>query len=66
MSPNGPSLAYRSNESDRFEVFVRPFPTSWQMADLHGRRLPPSWFIDGTEIVLQKRNGADGGIGFNG
>jgi Tol biopolymer transport system component len=28
ISPNGKWLAYQSNETDRFEIYVRPFPGS--------------------------------------
>ena len=39
FSPDGRWLAYESNESGRFEIYVRPFPgTGRPVADLDGRR----------------------------
>ena len=44
FSPDGRWLAYMSNESGRFEVYVRPFPGpggKWQVSTEGGR--PPKW-----------------------
>jgi Tol biopolymer transport system component len=39
FSPDGRWVAYQSNESGRYEVYVTPFSGCWrQMADQHGRR----------------------------
>jgi serine/threonine-protein kinase len=54
FSPNGQWLAYESNESGRFEVYVRPFPG-------HGERVPistqgglePVWSRNGRELFYR-------------
>ena len=38
FSPDGRWLAYESNESGKFEIYVRPFPGPGEVANLHGRR----------------------------
>jgi dipeptidyl aminopeptidase/acylaminoacyl peptidase len=40
FSPDGRWIAYRSNESGSYEIYVRPFPAGgrWQMADFQWRR----------------------------
>ena len=51
FSPNGRYLAYCSNESGRFEVYVRPFPEGegkWQVSQSGGGQ--PRWSRDGTEL----------------
>ncbi len=58
LSPNGRWLAYASNETGRFEVYVRPFP------DVNARRVQvsqsggtePRWARNGRELYY--RNGA--------
>jgi serine/threonine-protein kinase len=58
LSPDGRWLAYASNESGRFEVYVRPFP------DVNARRVQvsqaggtePRWAHSGRELFF--RNGA--------
>ena len=58
LSPNGRWLAYASNETGRFEVYVRPFP------DVNARRVQvsqsggtePRWGHNGRELFY--RNGA--------
>ena len=55
LSPDGRWLAYQSSESGRFEIFVRPFPSSdarVQVSDAGGTE--PIWSRSGT--VLYYRN----------
>ena len=52
VSPDGRWLAYQSNESGQFEVYVRPFPDvatgRWQISTAGGTR--PRWNRDGSEL----------------
>jgi Tol biopolymer transport system component len=51
LSPDGRWIAYVSNESDRFEVYVQPFPATgsrWQVSTAGG--LQPQWRGDGREL----------------
>ncbi len=52
VSPDGRWLAYQSNESGQFEVYVRPFPKvdtgRWQISTLGGTR--PAWARSGREL----------------
>jgi len=52
LSPDGHWMAYESDESGRFEIYVRPFPDveadRWQVSNLGGSR--PLWSHDGTEL----------------
>jgi WD40 repeat protein len=52
ISPDGRWLAYHSNESGQFEVYVRPFPGvdsgRWQVST--GGGLQPVWARDGREL----------------
>ena len=51
FSPNGRYVAYTSNESGRFEVYVQTFPLSdrkWQVSTSGGYE--PRWRADGREI----------------
>jgi WD40 repeat protein len=51
FSPDGRFIAYASNESGRFEIYVRPFPMAsgkWQVSDAGGRQ--PRWSADGSEL----------------
>jgi len=53
VSPDGRWLAYASNESGRFEVYVRPFPESggkWQVSVEGGTS--PRWSPDGMELYF--------------
>jgi hypothetical protein len=51
FSPNGAFVAYASNESDRMEVYLRPFPGPGpkRQVSTNGGFLP-SWSRDGREI----------------
>jgi serine/threonine-protein kinase len=54
FSPDGRFLAYASNESGRFEVYVRPFPDlggKWQVSTEGG--LQPLWSRSGREIFYR-------------
>lgn len=51
FSPNGRFVAYTSNESGRFEVYVQTFPLTerkWQVSTAGGTE--PRWRKDGREI----------------
>lgn len=59
LSPDGRWLAYESDESGRFEVYVRPFPNvasgRWQVSQTGGTA--PVWAHSGRELFY--RNGAN-------
>jgi Tol biopolymer transport system component len=58
FSPDGRWLAYQSNESGDFEVYVQPFPTTgekWQVSSNGGGG--PLWRDDGRELLFGN-NGA--------
>ena len=52
VSPDGRWLAYESDESGRFEIYVRPFPAvdagRWQVSNTGGTR--PAWARNGREL----------------
>ena len=51
VSPDGRYIAYQSDESGRFEIWVRPFPQlngRWQVSAAGGTR--PAWAKNGTEL----------------
>ena len=52
LAPNGRWLAYESNESGRYEIYVRPFPNvnsgRWQVSTSGGRT--PVWARSGDEL----------------
>ena len=51
LSPDGRWIAYVSNESGGFEVYVQPFPTTggkWQVSKGGGQQ--PQWRRDGAEL----------------
>src|SRR5262245_8417009 len=51
FSPDGRWLAYASNESGRYEIYVRSFPEAggkWQVSV--GGGLQPRWKLDGREL----------------
>jgi eukaryotic-like serine/threonine-protein kinase len=58
ISADGRWLAYQSNESGQFEVYVRPFPKvdagRWQVSPAGGTR--PVWAHSGRELFYLDRN----------
>jgi Tol biopolymer transport system component len=53
FSPDGRWVAYASNETGRYEVYVQPFPASgakWQVSTSGGRQ--PLWRRDGRELFF--------------
>jgi Tol biopolymer transport system component len=53
FSPDGRWVAYRSDESGRFEIYVRPFPEpsgKWQVSTAGGSQ--PRWGADGKELFF--------------
>jgi Tol biopolymer transport system component/tRNA A-37 threonylcarbamoyl transferase component Bud32 len=60
VSPDGRWLAYESNESGRFEIFVRPYPEvnrgRWQASTTGGTR--PLWAPNGQELLYASPTGA--------
>jgi serine/threonine-protein kinase len=52
FSPNGRYIAYQSNESGRYEIYIRPFPRvdngRWQVSTAGGTR--PVWARNGREL----------------
>ena len=59
LSPDGKWLAYASNESGRFEIFVRPFPNTgsgrWQISTQGG--VAARWSRSGHELYFEGANG---------
>jgi len=58
FSPDGRWIAYQSNESGQFEVYVAPFPgpgRKWQVSLAGG--FDPRWRGDGREIFYLSPNG---------
>ena len=62
VSPDGRWLAYQSNESGRYEIYVRPFPQidagRWQISTNEGTR--PEWSADGSELFYFKEDAGSG------
>jgi serine/threonine-protein kinase len=60
ISPDGRWLAYESNESGQFEVFVRPFPDvdagRWQISTSGGTQ--PLWARTGEELFYLAPGGS--------
>ena len=57
FSPNGRFVAYESNESGDFEVYVKPFPDGeqrWQITTDGGRLA--RWSLDGTELYFLRED----------
>ena len=54
FSPDGRWIAYQSDESGRYEVYVRPFPgpgEKWQVST--GGGTLPLWSRDGRELYFE-------------
>jgi serine/threonine-protein kinase len=64
FSPDGRWLAYRSSESGRPEVYVRPFPGPGRKARISGQEggFGPRWSPDGREILYLPESLADNRI----
>ena len=60
ISPDGRWMAYDSNESGQFDVYVRPYPDAdrarWQISVDGGRQ--PLWSRDGRELFYRDFSGA--------
>ena len=60
LSPDGRWLAYGSNETGRFEIYVRPFPNiedgKWQISSAGGSS--PKWSPDGLELFFSMPEGS--------
>jgi Tol biopolymer transport system component len=58
FSPNGRWIAYASDETGRFEVYVRPFPaTAGQWPISAGGGMQPEWRRDGKELFYISADG---------
>jgi serine/threonine-protein kinase len=58
ISPNGRFVAYSSNESGTYQIYVRPFPSGegkWQVSDAPGTA--PRWRADGRELFWRNDDG---------
>jgi Tol biopolymer transport system component len=58
FSPDGRWVAYHSDESGEFEVYVTPFPgpgRRWQVSSASGAY--PAWSSDGRQIIFTRMNG---------
>ena len=58
LSPDGRWLAYASNESGGWAVYVRPFPSGegkWQVSDVGGAH--PRWSRDGKQLFWRTGDG---------
>jgi Tol biopolymer transport system component len=64
LAPNGRWLAYESNESGRYEIYVRPFPDveagRWQVSTSGGRT--PLWTRNGNELFYHALDGTIQGV----
>jgi serine/threonine protein kinase len=59
FSPDGRWVAYHSDESGEFEVYVTPFPgpgRRWQVSSASGAY--PVWSGDGRQVIFSRMNGA--------
>ena len=58
LSPDGAWMAYQSDGSGRYEVYVRPFPDVeaglWQVSTAGG--VDPVWAPDGSELFFRQGN----------
>lgn len=65
LSSDGRWLAYGSNETGRYEIYVRPFPNiedgKWQISSAGG--VSPKWSSDGLELFFARpQNSTDKGV----
>ena len=64
LSPDGNWVAYESDESEQFEVYVRPFPNvdegRWQISTEGGNQ--PVWARSGEELFFRNLDGALMGV----
>jgi dipeptidyl aminopeptidase/acylaminoacyl peptidase len=66
FSPNGKWVAYHSNETGRFEVYVRPFPRAEGVVPVsQGGGWMPRWRGDGQELFFVSLDGTLMGAGFD-
>ena len=60
VSPNGRWVAYESDSSGEFEIYVKPFPTvsggQWQVSTAGGTR--PLWAPNGQELFFVAPDGS--------
>ncbi|MEQ1760453.1 MAG: protein kinase [Vicinamibacterales bacterium] len=60
ISPNGRWLAFDSNETGQYEIYVRPYPDAarqrWTISSTGGRQ--PVWSPDGRELFYRDFTGA--------
>ena len=56
MSPDGRSIAYQSNESGQWQIWVRPFPDVDSSRWLAGKGVSPKWSPDGRELYYRGDN----------
>ncbi len=58
LSPDGRWIAYTTDESGRYEIYVRPFPAvgsgRWQISTAGGDN--PVWSPNGRELIYQRGN----------
>ncbi len=59
FSPDGRWLAYASDESGRFEIYLQPYPTGERLAVSTGGGSGPVWRRDGKALFYQ---GLDAGV----
>jgi hypothetical protein len=58
FSPNWRSIAYASDESGRFQVYVRPFPAAAGQSQISaGGGMQPEWRPDGKELFYVSADG---------
>jgi Tol biopolymer transport system component len=58
FSPDGSWVAYHSDESGEFEIYVTPFPgpgRRWQVSSASGAY--PAWSNDGRQVIFTRMNG---------
>jgi serine/threonine-protein kinase len=66
FSPDGPWLAYASDESGTFEVFVRPFPgPGGKLQISKGGGMFPLWSRDGHELLFAALDGQVMAVGYS-